>query len=354
MDRLLRLRSKSADAYMSIPSTVVSWTSVNICLGPQIIVEDQTSRYLIGWLAVLLGLTVPCVYVLFRRLFLAILPATWATPSTDESKTLFGYLEAPGDEDNPLKATRAVWQHAGEGQIALPTNSGMLPAFVDFLSRTRRAFETMFYDVYNFLSLSFLVLFFLGLFIGGVFVQVFDSDMADGYVVSSVSGSQQAGNWKPELTSASYLHGESFAVNEDRQRRIWEYKDACYTGSRSDSRCEVFYNQIIPSTGEPNASCPFGAGACLYGKTGAYKRTTELIDSNILGINAASSKRVYFRKTMVCSPITTEGFVTTEGPPTYPNNYLYDYGPWRGDNITFTNPREWWLDSTIDDRYKLE
>jgi hypothetical protein len=313
---------------------------------------------LIAWLAVLLGVTVPCVYVLIRRFFLAILPASWATNSTDESKTLYGYLKAPGDEDNPLKAARAVWRHAEEGEITLPTTSDMWPAFIGFLSRTKRAFGAMFYDIFPFFSFLFTFLFFLGLFIGGVVVQVRDSDLASGYVVSPVSGSQNAGNWKPDNTSASYLHGEGFAISENRQKRIWEYKDACYNGIEPDSRCEIFYKQIIPSIGKANISCPFGDGACLYGKTGAYQRTTNLLDSNILGINAHSSKRVYFRKTMTCSPITTKDFVHAEGTPEYPNDYLYDYGPLMAggemlDNITYRSPMEWWLQSTTDDAYKL-
>jgi hypothetical protein len=314
---------------------------------------------LIAWLAVLLGVTVPCVYILFRRFFLAIIPASWATISNDESKTLFGYLGAPGDEDNPLKAARAVWKYAGDGEIALPTTSDMWPAFVNFLSRTRRAFGAVFYDIGPFFSFLFTFFFFLGLFIGGVIIQVRGSDMANGYVVSLVAGSQNAGNWKPDSTSASYLHGEGAAVNENRQRRIWEYKDACYSGNQPDSRCEIFSQPIIPSKSESNATCPFGDGACLYGETGAYKRTTDLLDCNILGINAPSLKRVYFRKTMTCSPMTTKGFVGAEGPPKYPNEYLYDYGPWmtegeKLDNFTYRSPMEWWLDSTDDDTYKLE
>jgi hypothetical protein len=307
----------------------------------------------------LLGLTVPCVYVLFRRFFLTILPESWATNSTNESKTLFGYLEAPGDEDNPLKAAKAVWRHAGEGEITLPTTPDIWPAFVNFLSSIKRAFGAMFSDVCPFFSLLFILVFFLGLFVGGVILQIRGTDMANGYVVSSVSGSKNAGNWKPDSTSASFLHGEGSTINENRQRRIWEYKDACYGRSQPDSRCEIFYKRIIPSTGKPNASCPFGDGACLYGKTGAYERTTGLLDSNILGINTASSKRVYFRKTITCSPMTTEGFVDAEGPPGYPNEYLYDYGPFtldgeEADNYTYRSPMEWWLESTDDDQYKLE
>jgi hypothetical protein len=217
----------------------------------------------------------------------------------------------------------------------------------------------MFYDIGPFFS--FLSTFFIsfGLFVGGVIIQVRGTDMANGYLIAPVSGSQNAGDWNPDNTSASFLHGEGAVVNENRQRRIWEYKDACYTGSRSDSRCEIFYKQIIPSTGKSNASCPFGDGACLYGKTGAYRRMTNLLDSNIIGINADSSKRVYFRKTMTCSPITTKHFVDAEGPPKYPNNYLYDYGPLMAhgekmDDYTYRSPMEWWLESTDDDSYKLE
>jgi hypothetical protein len=314
---------------------------------------------LIAWLAVLLGLTVPCVFVLFRRFLLAILPESWEETSTHESKTLFGYLQAPGDEDNPLKAARAVWRHAGEGEITLPTTSDIWPAFRNFLSKAKRAFSAMFYDIYPFLSFFFTFLIFLGLFVGGIIVQLRGSDLADGYVVSPVSGSQNAGNWKPEYTSASFLHGEGSAINENRQRRIWEYKDACYSGNQSDSRCEIFYRRIIPSTGKSNASCPFGNGACLYGKTGAYKRSTDLLDCNILGINAEPLKRVYFRKTMTCSPMTTKGSVIAQGSPEYPNEYLYDYGPFvaqgeKMDNYTYRNPMEWWLSSTDDDAYKLE
>jgi hypothetical protein len=217
----------------------------------------------------------------------------------------------------------------------------------------------MFYDICPFFSFLFTFLLFLGLFTGGVFVQILGSDMSDGYVISPVSGSPDAGYWQPDTTSASFLHGEGSAVNEDRERRIWAYKDACYSASQPYSRCDIFYKRIIPSAGESNASCPFGDGACLYGKTGAYERTTGLLDSNILGINAASSKRVHFRKTMTCSPMTTKDFIYADPSPEYPNNYLYDYGPRVSqgiefDNYTYENPMEWWLESTDDDAYKLE
>src|ERR1700759_5803605 len=124
--------------------------------------------------------------------------------------------------------------------------------------------------------------------------------MANGSVVSS--SSDLAGSWIIDITSASFMLGDGSVINEDRQRRIWDYKQNCYTRELDDSRCKTFYTRSVSSTPAHNVACPFNGNVCHGGKSSAYQRTTGLQDSKLLGISAPASKRFYFTKTMVCSP----------------------------------------------------
>jgi hypothetical protein len=183
------------------------------------------------------------------------------------------------------------------------------------------------------------------LFFGGIVATVMFSDMSSKSVV--ITTSQKAGNWKLNPNSPSYLLGGRAAMDEDRQRRVWAYKNACYGSNPIDPTCHKFYSRKIPSQFEDNIPCPFDGGKiCLRGSFGAYRRTTGVLDSSILGINAPASKRFHFRKTMECAPLRTDDpYVEAEGEPEYPNEYLYNYGPVKigdfFDYYTYHNPMEW-------------
>ncbi|KAF2674453.1 hypothetical protein BT63DRAFT_419745 [Microthyrium microscopicum] len=347
----------------------------NVLRGPQILVTGRTSRHMITWLAILLTLTLPCLYIWLRRMVLAIIHATLReTPPDGEEdrepgvrKTLAMYLSLPGDEENPLKSIKKIGEKAGRppsrhGPIALPDEDGhngelaneeppptsdIWPNFREDLNTTGRAFLSGvpgYRKKRETLALWLSILFFMVLFVGGIYATVRYSDIADDSVVCT--SSQKAGAWKSNPDSPDFLLGDRFVIDEDRQRRVWAYKDACYNGDQSDLSCETFYRTLIPSTSEVNISCPFDGDICLYGKFGAYRRTTGLLDSNILGINAPASKIFHFRKTMDCSPLRMDSpYITPGGPPVFPNQYLYDYGPQLigdfTDPNTYRNPMEW-------------
>ena len=173
------------------------------------------------------------------------------------------------------------------------------------------------------------------------------ADMAGGSVISS--SSSQAGLWKVHPYSPNFLLGDAYRISEDTQRRAWAYKNACYGENPASSICEGFYKPYIPSIHENHVSCPFYGDVCFYGKTGAYRRSTGLLDSNLLGINYKAPKRLYFSKTIECAPLRVDnGYVVPEGEPEYPNQYLYNYGRLvvgeeEFDKYTYRNPMEWKL-----------
>lgn len=352
-------------------------------------VTDDKSRVLISWLTAIISLVLPCVYIISRRAVIAILDtlrsrSTTSAPTSqpdrqkevDQSfyEMLMNYFHIPGDQDNPLKAIVLIWNHAGS-RMKLTSDQPMTTASIGsdepqdqesqngqenlhtniwptFSLSIQRAWYTVGTILNSYLSpVAFIlpVLFFLILFFGGVITAIMGSDWTTDPVISY--GSPYAGDWKTQPNSPNFLLGEHAAIDQDRQYRIWSYKEACYDKPEADSQCEVFYNRTVTSYPEKNATCPFEGDVCLFGKEGAYKRSTGLLDSNVLGINAPAAKRFHFRKEAICSPLRVDGdYVLSEGDPEegsdYPDQYLYNYGRQvvRGevqDNFTFRNSMEW-------------
>jgi hypothetical protein len=306
---------------------------------------------MIAWIAILVTLTTPCVFVIVRRTVISLFNTDNNAAAVDNpsfAALLEQYLTAPRDDDGPLKSVVEVLKHAAEGHVALDDeNADMWPSIRNSLQTAWRATRGSFRSFLQLLAILIPVVFFLILFAAGMYVGIVCADMVGGSVV--ISASINAGDWSTDRKSAAYMLGGLAAMNEDRQRRVWEYKHACYCNSGQDERCKRYYRRLIPSDAIANVSCPFDGEVCLYGKQGAYKRTTGLLDSNVLGINAPPSKRSYFRKTIVCSPLRTDGDrVVAKGKHEYPNEYLYNYGPlvvrgeWSNES-TYSNPMEWKL-----------
>ena len=112
------------------------------------------------------------------------------------------------------------------------------------------------------------------------------------------------------------------------------YSRACYGNTEDALRCNQYVRQQLHWTSNQNATCPFSPDLCIYGSTAAYEMDTGLIDTHEhLGINAAQSDRIQYRKVTTCSPIHTRGYVTTfnDTDPThlaYGDILLqYNYGP---------------------------
>ena len=316
---------------------------------------------MIAWIAILVTLTTPCVFVLVRRTVIS-LCNTDDDAAAEENPSFVAlleqYLTAPRDDHGPLKSVVEVLKRAAEGPVALDNDTAnMWPSIRNSLWTAWHTAEEVFRSFLQLFAILIPIVFFVVLFVVGTYVGVVCADMVGGSVV--ISASINAGDWSTDRQSAAYMLGGLAAMNEDRQRRVWEYQHACYRGTGLDERCRRYYRRFIPSHAIANVSCPFDGEVCLYGKQGAYKRTTGLLDSNVLGINAAPSKRSYFRQTMVCSPLRTDGDrVVAKGKHGYPNEYLYNYGPLvvRGEWInesTYSNPMEWKLNFEDNTPYTL-
>jgi hypothetical protein len=256
-------------------------------------------------------------------------------------------LGKPGDEDNPLKAIRTVSMGVND-RIALEGDDlplGLRQEFFKSIQAAGYAIQRMCEEPSLFLAVFLAIVFFFDIFIGGTYLSVVSADITVGSVVSSVS--PRAGLWESDISSAAFLLGDGAVIAENRQARTWAYKNACYETDEGDPACTMFYKQQIPFSSS-NAPCPFDGDACLSDDQPALEVTTGLLDSNVLGVNAPASKRFYFRRTMTCAPLhADERYVTSTGGNKYPNEWLYNYGPFvLGssiilDNYTYRNPMEW-------------
>jgi len=81
------------------------------------------------------------------------------------------------------------------------------------------------------------------------------------------------------------------------------YVRQCYTNNTSLG-CGLYYRQSLPFSINPNATCPFASGVCVYNDDSAFTMDTGLLDSHAdLGINAPSKNRVLFRRVTTCAPL---------------------------------------------------
>ena len=112
------------------------------------------------------------------------------------------------------------------------------------------------------------------------------------------------------------------------------YSRACYGNTGNALGCNQYVRQQLHWTSNQNATCPFSPDLCIYGSTAAYEMDTGLLDTHEhLGINAAPSNRIQYRKVTSCSPIHSRGYVTTftvtdPNVLAYGDLFLrYNYGP---------------------------
>jgi hypothetical protein len=234
---------------------------------------------MIAWIAVLLSLFFPFLFVWLRRILLAILP----NPSTDVATvtepgfraTVMNYISIPGDQDSPIKSIKLIGEQAGsrivlveDDEQTLESDVNFWPATLESLKTTCRAINPVHRGFRQYLAFWTCVAYFALLFLGGIAASVVWADMANRSVISTVS--PLAGAWKSNPDSPDYLLGDDSIIKEDRQMRIWAYKDACY-GDQFDPGCEKFYTRKIPAISEASVSCPFDGEVCIAGKLGAYR-----------------------------------------------------------------------------------
>lgn len=110
-----------------------------------------------------------------------------------------------------------------------------------------------------------------------------------------------------------------------------EYVADCLNGYQASPQCNAFKQNQLSFTTTRNASCPFSPKMCLGPANGSLYLDTGLLDSrDDFGVNSRRSDRVLYRKTMSCSPITTEGYIMSGNGSWDGRGYNYTaayYGP---------------------------
>jgi len=264
--------------------------------------------------------------------------------------TFFGkfvdQIKAPGDEENPIKAVKEICATHAENRIQLRENddAGIRSEFLKDLGGFFDATDKLRNDPKLAFAVLLAIAFFLTMLGVGVYASVVSADLVDGSIVAF--GFHKAGDWEVDIESAGFMFGDGAVIAENRQSRIWAYKSACYGSNDGNSpeACGVYYQRQLPFRASPNATCPFDGDACLFGTQSAYKVTTGLLDSNILGVNAPISKRFHFSRTISCAPLKTDDYVFSSGNSSFPNQWIYDYGPSFMPPLpqyTYLTPREW-------------
>jgi len=259
-------------------------------------------------------------------------------------------LQAPGDEDNPIKAVKKVCAEHAVHHIRLE-DPRVWPEFLKYLDGVWGGVRKLCGDLALAVAFLLVIAFFLTIFGVGLYVSIVSADLVDGSVVTF--GFHNAGDWQVNPDTIGFTYGEGAIVSENRQSRIWAYKKACYNTSDDNPVCNTYYQRQLPFRATSNVSCPFDGDACMFGNLSAYEVTTGLLDSNLLGVNAPASKRFYFSRTTTCAPLVTdERYVFSTGNLSFPNQWEYNYGPsfsYFFPMDTYVTPREWKFAAELND-----
>lgn len=104
------------------------------------------------------------------------------------------------------------------------------------------------------------------------------------------------------------------------------YAQQCYPlNTMRTSDCTTFVKGHIEFNSVLNASCPFSGNLCRSNDSNLLL-DSGLISSEDLGLNTPSSQRMFYRETLQCAPLRTDGFVGYESMD-YTNYTTYSYGP---------------------------
>lgn len=113
------------------------------------------------------------------------------------------------------------------------------------------------------------------------------------------------------------------------------YAQECYSSNATGNfDCTNFIKDHLPGTMNDQASCPFQDGMCRSDKSNLLLDSGYLDSREHFGLNTPDNQRIFFRTTMHCAPVITEGFSKNVSTPM--NNYTqYFYGP-SVENMNFT------------------
>lgn len=105
------------------------------------------------------------------------------------------------------------------------------------------------------------------------------------------------------------------------------YAQECYSSNATGNlHCTNFIKAHLPGTMDDQASCPFQGGMCRSDKSNLLLDSGYLDSREHFGLNTPDNQRIFFRTTLHCAPVITEGFSKNVSTPV--NNYTqYFYGP---------------------------
>lgn len=113
------------------------------------------------------------------------------------------------------------------------------------------------------------------------------------------------------------------------------YAQECYSSQTTGNfDCTTFIRPHLPGTMDDQAVCPFEDGMCRSDQSNLLLDSGYLDSREHFGLNTPDSQRIFFRTTLHCAPLNTEGFSKNISTPA--NNYTqYFYGP-SVENLNFT------------------
>lgn len=172
-------------------------------------------------------------------------------------------------------------------------------------------------------------------YIGAIgLIAIFSSEISKSPGAHRLIVSTNCGFWMLNMSSPYYQEAFSVKATNDSLTAATHAK-ACYGGSRDPLSCGKAPVPSISWTSNPNATCPFESGTCIYGDSAAFRMASKRINSHFdLGINAPSAGRIEVEKTTTCAPVRTRPFaqaLNSSDPRFYgrPDDTIaeYYYGP---------------------------
>lgn len=142
-------------------------------------------------------------------------------------------------------------------------------------------------------------------------------------------GVVNTGNAMPETISTLYAY-ISQTINNAAN-----YALECYSGDGTGNfDCTTFIKSHLPGTMDDEAACPVEDGMCRSNQSNLLLDSGYLDSREHFGLNTPESQRIFFRTTLHCAPVITEGY--SKNTSTTVNNYTqYFYGP-SSENMSFT------------------
>ena len=284
---------------------------INRLVERQILVTDYQSGIITNALAVLITLTASPIYKLFKRpLYLL-----WKKIASWDSTPPVAPQDEPAHAELIRMAVKSIagdrWQHISLGKPSAPNGPG---------------------GPIGYLGVAFMLVLLIGPSIALIVTSVVAAGLATTKV--ALSSATDCGDYEFEFNPRTYA--DAFLEYErEAEGQAAEYAQKCYGPTSVTTDCNKFYSQNIRYKGN-ESTCPFYGDVCRGRRNGAYKLTTGLVSSTVLGINAANP--YFFERTTTCAPLIADGrYVKVGVSDRGEEQWEYWYGSSLA-NYTWANP----------------